>query len=1707
MRPYCFALIWQLIFILLLSAQADAQTSGFIFESGDAILDPDSNGYTSQTTGGFSGDGYDVDEFEITMFPLPTIGEGETLGDIRSGPNCGFTDLAVDTNGHATYFAMDDAGNLIIRFRLGGFKPNAKGYTVFLDVDGKFGSEDTNANAENPGFEAIILLRSKHEVSIVDIDGADNCNDVKAIYSLTTHHQKSIAGIESCNDPDYFYDFYVPLTALTTYFGVTSSTPLRMVSTTNTSNTCALEGSVSDIGGVDDEAYGDCITCAYEDLINAQVPTSLGNLCDTCLGFPAIRTGCPEINSPIEEGSTSISGTAAANAQVFIEVHYTGGSTVEYDTVAANGSGAWSLSSLDSTLEAGDSIVVYAQTSGYSISREGCAYANVISSSNCTAPLVNGGLITVNAKGLCGDLTSGISGAALNIYSGSTLQVPTGGNLYSSGQVTVAANGSWIWTCNGTSSCNSGSPCFSNGVYTITQQSPGECESEPIFICYGTSGTTAVPSVTTDPIESSTTSISGSSEASANIYVYINGLLAGSGTANGSGAWTVSSLSFNFCDTVTARAATSGACISAHSTAKYVSDDSDTPALNCDLSAGDTYVSGSATGNENDTVFIIHYDISTLTSSTDTFSLTPYNNFFGSISNPMEAGDSVKAYVHGVGCYNAGALSDACVVLDTSSAPALNCSLNYTEEDTIVSGTHSNIGATIIIYIDGDSIGSATVTGSGTWSDTVASDALYVGGEVYATAFVGANAESDSSNVCIVECILPLSNLNLVANDTVVCQVIETASLTITNSEAGIIYEAYDAINDSVIGNSVLGDGTDIILNTFSLTVSPSRISVRGYKISPIPCEVVMGDTITYIIDPTPDSSLAVGPADTTVCTGESVNVRISGSEVGVKYQLLDSASATLVGSAAAGNGGLISLTTGTLTSSATYYIEATDTTGISDCSVHLVNTSRITVEGANISLAVTTSDSAVCLGDSVNILVQTENDGGLSYQVKRTSDNANVGSAFVGDGSVITQSSGAMTATDTFYVEITGAGCTSTMTSMPYAVLNSPPTATDDGTISVEHGDAISVDILANDTDPDGDSLSIAIVTAATNGSGSVSNDSISYTANTNYTGIDSLQYSVCDDCGCDSAWVYFSVTNDPPIAATDNITLNEDTTNVTIPVQANDIDPDNDPLTTSVVSGPTSGGSISVVGNDLQYIPPANFNGTDTIIYSICDNGIPSLCDTDTVFITVIPVNDAPDAVTDFVTLNEDTANAFIDVQVNDTDPDGDALTTTIVSSPTSGATASVANGDSISYTPPANFNGTDTIIYSICDNGIPSLCDTDTVFITVIPVNDAPDAVTDFVTLNEDTANAFIDVQVNDTDPDGDALTTSIVSGATSGGTASVANGDSISYTPPANFNGTDTIIYSICDNGSPVLCDTDTIFILVTSTSVNGSPIAENDTLTTSDTTHLVIDVLGNDLDPDGDSLSVTILSGPTGGTGTVNGNIIYLADSGFCGLDSLTYIVCDPYGACNTAVVYITVVPADTDGDGIPDHIEGTDDPDSDSFGNFEDLDSDGDGIPDSAEAGDLSDPCNIGLIDTDNDGTPDYLDLDSDGDGTPDADEYDTDNNGIADDCDNDGVPDWLDTDVCILDISIPQGFSPNGDGLNDRFIIQGLDAYHGNTIYIFNRWGNKVFSASPYNNDWDGTSDSDLSAGRGALPVGTYFYVLELKNGQKQSGYVYLTR
>lgn len=97
---------------------------------------------------------------------------------------------------------------------------------------------------------------------------------------------------------------------------------------------------------------------------------------------------------------------------------------------------------------------------------------------------------------------------------------------------------------------------------------------------------------------------------------------------------------------------------------------------------------------------------------------------------------------------------------------------------------------------------------------------------------------------------------------------------------------------------------------------------------------------------------------------------------------------------------------------------------------------------------------------------------------------------------------------------------------------------------------------------------------------------------------------------------------------------------------------------------------------------------------------------------------------------------------------------------------------------------------------------------------------------------------------------------------------------------------------------------------------------------------------------------------------------------------------------------------------------------------------------------------------------------------------------------------------VVVNDFFIPDGFSPNGDGINDLFVIRGILDYPNNTFVIFNRWGNKVFEASPYTNTWDGRSTFGVRVGGDELPVGTYFYVLDLKNGSAiYKGTIYLNR
>ena len=88
-----------------------------------------------------------------------------------------------------------------------------------------------------------------------------------------------------------------------------------------------------------------------------------------------------------------------------------------------------------------------------------------------------------------------------------------------------------------------------------------------------------------------------------------------------------------------------------------------------------------------------------------------------------------------------------------------------------------------------------------------------------------------------------------------------------------------------------------------------------------------------------------------------------------------------------------------------------------------------------------------------------------------------------------------------------------------------------------------------------------------------------------------------------------------------------------------------------------------------------------------------------------------------------------------------------------------------------------------------------------------------------------------------------------------------------------------------------------------------------------------------------------------------------------------------------------------------------------------------------------------------------------------------------------------------------PEVFTPNSDGYNDRYIINNLDRYSNNHFVVFNRWGNKVYEKSNYDNSWDGTSNSRYTMGNKPLPVGVYYYVLKYANNRIKKGGLFLER
>ena len=465
---------------------------------------------------------------------------------------------------------------------------------------------------------------------------------------------------------------------------------------------------------------------------------------------------------------------------------------------------------------------------------------------------------------------------------------------------------------------------------------------------------------------------------------------------------------------------------------------------------------------------------------------------------------------------------------------------------------------------------------------------------------------------------------------------------------------------------------------------------------------------------------------------------------------------------------------------------------------------------------------------------------------------------------------------------------------------INEAPVAVDD-TASTNEDTPVTVNVVSNDTDVENDTLTVSTVTQGTNGAVTFAGGSVTYTPNANFSGSDSFTYTVSDgNGGTDTATVDVTVSpvNDAPVAVDDNASTNEDTP-VTVNVVSNDTDVEGDPLTVSAVTQGTNG-AVTFAGGSVTYTPNANFSGSDSFTYTVSDGN--GGTDTATVDVTVTPVNDAPVAVDDTTSTNEDTP-VTVDVVSNDTDVEGDPLTVSAVTQGTNG-TVTFAGG-TVTYTPNANFSGPDTFTYTVSDGN--GGTDTATVDVTVSPVNDAPVAVDDTASTNEDTP-VTVNVVSNDTDIEGDPLTVSAVTQGTNG-TVTFAGG-TVTYTPNANFSGPDSFTYTVSDgNGG-----TDTATVDVTVNPVNDAPVAVDDSASTNEDTPVTVNVVSNDTDVEGDSLTVSAVTQGTNGTVTfAGGTVTYTPNSNFSGPDTFTYTVSDGNGGTDTATVDVTVSPVNDPG--------------------------------------------------------------------------------------------------------------------------------------------------------------------------------------------------
>ena len=766
---------------------SQAQSPGLIVRpaggNGITSLNPDGNGYSSLTTAGYTSD--DVAQSELPYVVVP-VALSEPTGDLATGPSGGFTDIVQRYDGSGFYL-YKDASNIYFRLRIGGIVSGSKGYSVLIDTDATIGNTGPYADPNyvapsgnkpgNPGFEYEVVLQTNFQVSVYNINGTSSPGSAIATYPLSTHSQVSVAYSTDSGDPDYFYDWYVPLSII----GNPSS--IRMAITTVTSPNSCLEASRSDIYGVDDSGYTNTAN-AWLTVVKAQPSINLSSF----TGVQATCTAAPVLDGSISTGTNvNVTGTwtrlATTKPSTATITLYKNG--IASGTTSVSTGATWSINV--ASIVTGDVFYAKAVASGESE----CLTSNHVLAVGCSnlTPLTGVSVTCGTLRGYDGQAPSG---AVIRIYivttSGYTLFADETTTTYKVTHPATGAPTRWIYDGPNTNSadpCTGGPTDVTAASYAITAQLSGQCESDYLMYCNGLT-VTSDPIISQANLNESSTTISGTATAGATVRLFINGQLFGTKTATG-GNYSFTTLILRSGDVVNVSAQAPGLCVS-NRVSRTVTCTTVAPTINRDnngnLIGGATSITGKSVEPVGTTIRVYNTTPTLLATTTVQASGT------WSVSVTVASGTSYYATAQKVSCTVSAASTSAAALSISTVCPTITD--NPTDASTSASGSlPSPFTGTIRLYQDDVLIGSQNITAANVWSISFSSGTLYYNGILKATAQASGSAESTGCTTKTVGCSSPL--LPSVTPTSSYINEGETVTYVVSNVNAQSWYALLDA--------------------------------------------------------------------------------------------------------------------------------------------------------------------------------------------------------------------------------------------------------------------------------------------------------------------------------------------------------------------------------------------------------------------------------------------------------------------------------------------------------------------------------------------------------------------------------------------------------------------------------------------------------------------------------------------------------------------------------------------------------------------------------------------------------------------------------------------------------------------------------------------------------------------------------------------------